>query len=247
MSQDNHITLRGYLTMEPKLYQKTAAATPITEIRVGSTPRRLNRETGEWYDAPASYYTVKCWRRLAINAASSLHKGDMVVVRGRFYMSHWMDSQQRPQSRLEIEADSLGHDLSYGWSHFLRGTRSQSDRATGVNTGEAARQDVGSANPDGESANADVGDDDYAADGDLDQLRDGDATPTPGDQFASETSAFTGDTFADGSVSQAASVLAITESDDVDDLVSSDQSVVALAAAARTDDGSLPEPEVVPF
>lgn len=172
MSQDNHITLRGYLCAEPTLYQKTAAATPITEIRVGSTPRRLNRETGEWYDAPASYYTVKCWRRLAINAASSLHKGDMVVVRGRFYMSSWIDSQQRHQSRLEIEADSLGHDLAYGWSHFLRGTRPQPERADGVNAGEMARQDIGSANPDAQSANpvgenADNADGEYSADGEL--------------------------------------------------------------------------------
>ena len=57
MSQDNQITLRGYLTAEPRLHQKTATATPVTEIRVGSTPRRLNRETGEWHDAPTSYYT----------------------------------------------------------------------------------------------------------------------------------------------------------------------------------------------
>ena len=72
----------------------------------------------------------------------------MVVVRGRFYMNSWVDSQQRPRSTLEIEADSLGHDLAYGWSHFLRGTRSQSESAAGVNAGEMARQDIGSANLD---------------------------------------------------------------------------------------------------
>ena len=80
MSQDNHITLRGYLTAEPTLHQKTAAATPVTEIRVGCTPRRLNRETGEWYDAPTSYYRVKCWRRLAINAALFPRGIDVVLV-----------------------------------------------------------------------------------------------------------------------------------------------------------------------
>ncbi|MDX6343480.1 MAG: single-strand DNA-binding protein [Trebonia sp.] len=166
MSQDNQITLRGYLTAEPRLHQKTATATPVTEIRVGSTPRRLNRETGEWRDATTSYFTVKCWRRLAINAASSLHKGDMVVVRGRFYTNNWVDSQQRPRSTLEIEADSVGHDLAYGWSHYLRGTRSQSERSAGVNAGEMSRQDIGSANLDAESANPDVGDDEYSAYGD---------------------------------------------------------------------------------
>jgi single-strand DNA-binding protein len=156
MSQDNHITLRGYLTAEPTLHQKTPTATPVTEIRVGCTPRRLNRETGEWYDAPTSYYRVKCWRRLAINAASSLHKGDVVVIHGRFYMSTWVDSQQRPRSTLEIEADSLGHDLTYGWSHFLRGTRSQPERAEGVNAGEVARQDVGPADQDAQSPDQDA-------------------------------------------------------------------------------------------
>ena len=174
MSQDNHITLRGYLTAEPTLHQKTAAATPVTEIRVGCTPRRLNRETGEWYDAPTSYYRVKCWRRLAINAASSLHKGDIVVIHGRFYMSTWVDSQQRPRSSLEIEADSLGHDLTYGWSHFLRGTRSQSERAAGVNAGEVARQDIGASGPD------DGDDDEYPADSDPGESLN--AGPVPGDQ-----------------------------------------------------------------
>ena len=254
MSQDNHITLRGYLTMEPKLYQKTPAATPITEIRVGSTPRRLNRETGEWHDAPASYYTVKCWRRLAINAASSLHKGDMVVVRGRFYMSHWVDSQQRPQSRLEIEADSLGHDLSYGWSHFLRGTRSQSDRATEVNTGEAARQDVGSASPDAESGDPGTVDDDYSVgystDDGLGQPGDGEVTIAPGapmDLVDPMDPRFTDDPFASGSVSEAASTLTITESDGDGDPVSGDVLAGALAAVDQTNGDGRLEAEVVPF
>jgi single-strand DNA-binding protein len=144
MSQDNQITLRGYLTSEPKFRQTAQSATPMTEIRLGSTPRRLNRETGEWQDQPTSYYTVKCWRRLAINASSSLHKGDMVVVRGRFQMRTWLDNQQRQRSVVEVEADSLGHDLSFGWSHFLRGSRPlPAGGPAAINAGELARQDLG--------------------------------------------------------------------------------------------------------
>lgn len=146
MSQDNQITLRGYLTAEPKFYQRSPQAAPVTEIRVGSTPRRLNRDTGEWQDLPTSYYRVKCWRRLAINVASSLKKGDMVIIRGRFYMNNWVDNQQRPRSTLEIEADSVGHDLAYGWSHFLRGTRASGNSAA-VNSGEMARRDTEATDP----------------------------------------------------------------------------------------------------
>jgi single-strand DNA-binding protein len=255
MSQENHIILRGYLTAEPTLHQKTPAATPVTEIRVGSTPRRLNRETGEWHDAPTSYYRVKCWRRLAINAASSLHKGDMVVVHGRFYMSNWVDSQQRPRSTLEIEADSLGHDLTYGWSHFLRGTRSQSERAAGVNAGEMARQDVGSANPDVETAGAFVGDDGYSGGGDGDGDRDpsepraGEAALAPGGEAAlapggeADLAGLTEDPPAGESATEVTPTVSITESEGFAGLESGD----TLAASGLTDSDRLPEPEAVPF
>jgi single-strand DNA-binding protein len=174
MSQDNQITLRGFVTAEPKFRQTTVTATPLAEIRMGSTPRRLDRETGEWRELPTAYYTIKCWRRLAINAASSLHKGDMVLVRGRLSVHHWVDNQQRPRETIEIEADSLGHDLAYGWSHFLRGAH-PSSRADG-GAGETARQDTGE--PDGDSG-ADDGDDGHSSDGDWDaSLR---AVADPGD------------------------------------------------------------------
>lgn len=164
MSQDNQITLRGFVTAEPKFRQTTVTATPVAEIRVGSTPRRLDRETGEWRELPTTYYTVKCWRRLAINAASSLHKGNMVMVRGRFSVHNWIDSEQRPRMTIEVEADSLGHDLAYGWSHFLRGSHPGS--RAGVNAGEMARQDIGAP---GADSGAGDGDEEYSSDGDWEE------------------------------------------------------------------------------
>jgi len=164
MSQENQITLRGFVTAEPKFKQTSLTATPLAEIRVGSTPRRLDRETGEWRELPTTYYTIKCWRRLAINAASSLHKGDMVLVRGRFSVHNWVDNEQRPRVTIEIEADSLGHDLTYGWSHFLRGSH-PSSRAS-VNAGEAARQATGESDGD---YGVNDGHEEYPSDGDWDE------------------------------------------------------------------------------
>ena len=86
MSQDNTITVRGYVTAEPKMWQRTPEQAPVATIRVGSTPRKLNRETGEWQDGETSYYSVKCWRKLAENVHGSLRKGDMVIVRGKVYL-----------------------------------------------------------------------------------------------------------------------------------------------------------------
>ncbi|HEY0936392.1 MAG TPA: single-stranded DNA-binding protein [Trebonia sp.] len=186
MSQDNQITLRGYLTAEPKFVQTPNMADPVTEIRVGSTPRRLNRATGEWEDTQTSYFTVKCWRRLAINAVGSLHKGDSVVVRGRFYTRQWVDNLQQTQTRLEIEADSLGHDLAYGWSHFLRGTRPQAGSQAGVNAGEAARQDLGPSGPGQGGYPADGGE--YPAPGGWDEPATGPAVTDGESGFAARDS-----------------------------------------------------------
>ena len=147
MSQENTITLRGFVTAEPKLWQPTPAHTPVTEIRVGSTPRRLNRTTGEWEDGDTSYYTVKCWRRLAVNVKSCLRKGDMVIIKGKFVTRSWVDDQQRTRTQMHVEADSVGHDLSFGWSHFNRGANPSWGSVRAQAEGEVARQDL-DANPD---------------------------------------------------------------------------------------------------
>lgn len=144
MSQDNQITLRGFVTAEPTFRQTTQTQTALTEIRVGSTPRWLNRDTGEWQDGQTCYFTVKCWRRLAMNAKASLHKGDTVIVRGKFYLTTWVDKEtQRPRSAVEIEADSIGHDLTYGHTIFSRGGQPHPGSAGAVNAGELARQGGG--------------------------------------------------------------------------------------------------------
>ena len=156
MSQDNQITVRGYVTAEPKFWQTTPTQTPIAEIRVGSTPRRLNRATGEWLDGDTSYYTVKCWRRLAVNVASCLRKGDMVIVRGKVVMRTWTDDQQRSRIQVQVEADSVGHDLSFGWSHFNRGVQAPRNTAQGLADGEMSRQD-GPNSPEGDGGPSDAG------------------------------------------------------------------------------------------
>jgi single-strand DNA-binding protein len=139
MSQDNQITVRGYVTAEPRLWQTAKAHSSVASVRVGSTPRRLNRETGEWEDGETSYYTIKCWRRLAENVHGSLRKGDMIIVRGKVYTRTWLDDQQHPRTEVEIEADSIGHDLSFGWSRFNRGVHVPPGAKRGVDEGEAIR------------------------------------------------------------------------------------------------------------
>ena len=115
---------------------------PLAEIRLGHTPRRLNRATGEWEDGETSYYTIKCWRRLAVNVKGCLRKGDMILVRGKVVMRTWVDDQQRNRVQMQVEADAVGHDLAFGWSHFNRGDQSPWNATRNKADGEATRPDV---------------------------------------------------------------------------------------------------------
>jgi single-strand DNA-binding protein len=142
MSQMNYIVLTGFVTAEPILGHTKSAGTPVTKIRVGSTPRRLDRVTGEWQDGETSYYNVRCWRKLAENVAGCLRKGDMILVRGKFHTRTWVDEQQHTRIELEIEADSVGHDMSFGWSHFNRGVHVPPSAARALANGEAVRQQM---------------------------------------------------------------------------------------------------------
>ena len=172
MSQDNTITVRGYVTAEPKMRQRTPEQVPVATIRVGSTPRKLNRETGEWQDGETSYYTVKCWRRLAENVHGSLRKGDMVIVHGKVSTRSWLDDQQRVRMEVEIEADSVGHDLAFGWSRFNRGVHTPPSVREGLANGEAIRQ--------GMAPDPDLPDEDQFAEG---QFAEGQSAE---DQFAED-------------------------------------------------------------
>ena len=139
MSQVGYVTLTGYVTAEPKMWHTARTQTPVASVRVGSTPRRLDRGTGEWQDGETSYYTVKCWRRLAENVHGSLRKGDMIIVRGKISTRSWVDDQQRTRTEMQVEADSVGHDLSFGWSRFNRGVQVPLGSRRGIDEGEAAR------------------------------------------------------------------------------------------------------------
>lgn len=115
------VTLAGYVASEPS-YRTIRGTTPITSMRVAWTERYVDRVTGEWRDGSTSFATVNCWRGLASNAASSLRKGQAVVVVGRLQVRQSDDKEGR-RIYVEIEADAIGHNLSRGITHFMRTNR----------------------------------------------------------------------------------------------------------------------------
>lgn len=140
------ISLTGYVATQPVVRTVKSGATNLS-MRVAWTPRRQDRVTGEWTDGNTSYVTVICWRRLATNGAVCLRKGDPVVVKGRLSIRTYEDRQGVQKVAVEVEASSVGHDLSRGVAQFQR-VRPQ----TGLTAAEFAGTNGNGANPQGEDS-----------------------------------------------------------------------------------------------
>ncbi len=114
----DNITLIGFVATEPKHFV-TAEGLAITSFRLASTQRRFDRVQGRWADGETNWYTVTTFRQLAINAVASVKKGDRLMVSGRLRIRGW-EAGERSGTNIDVEADAVGHDLSWGTAAFTR-------------------------------------------------------------------------------------------------------------------------------
>ena len=111
-------SVQGLVATTPR-HLVTQDGLPITSFRLASSKRRFDRSKNSWIDGDTNWFTVSCFRQLAINTASSVSKGDRVCVTGRLKVRDW-DNGERTGTSVEIEADVVGHDLTWGNSVFTR-------------------------------------------------------------------------------------------------------------------------------
>jgi single-strand DNA-binding protein len=121
---ETYVTLWGNIATDPKSLS-TAAGVRMTKFRLACTPSRRDAQTGEFTDGTTSWYSVVCWRDLAVNVAASLTKGDPVVVYGKQVVRDWEADDGRKGTEVSIDALSVGHDLRRGQARFNRIRRDQ--------------------------------------------------------------------------------------------------------------------------
>jgi single-strand DNA-binding protein len=153
------VVLAGYVAREPR-YRKTHNGYSYTSLRVGYTPRRMDRDSGEWSDGGTSFVTVFCWRGLAENVAMCVRKGDPVLVKGKLQVRPYTDKAGASRVAVEVEASSMGHDLTRGVAMFQRALRPAGEtaleRAASVAPpGEAGAGEAGAGEPGTDEAGAD--------------------------------------------------------------------------------------------
>lgn len=112
------ITVTGLIATTPR-HVVTAEGLPITSFRLASSQRRFDKTADKWVDASTNWYTISAFRQLAINTVPSLSKGDRIVVTGRLRVRDWQNDD-RTGTSVEIEAETIGHDLFWGTALFTR-------------------------------------------------------------------------------------------------------------------------------
>jgi single-strand DNA-binding protein len=111
-------TVSGLVATTPR-HLVTQDGLPITSFRLAASKRRFDRAKSAWIDGETNWFTITAFRSLAINCASSISKGDRIVATGKLKVRDW-DNGERSGTSVELEADSIGHDLSWGSSMFTR-------------------------------------------------------------------------------------------------------------------------------
>ena len=118
----DNITLTGLVATTPR-HLTTSEGLAITSFRLASSQRRFDRPSNRWVDGDTNWYTVSTFRVLAENAAASVSKGDRVIVSGKLRIRDW-ENTDRSGTTVEVEAETLGHDLSWGISTYTRNSSS---------------------------------------------------------------------------------------------------------------------------
>lgn len=115
---ETQVTMLGNAVEDPVL-RFGKSGQPFVTFRLASTVRRRDPATGLFVDAGTNFVTVLAFRQLARNVAESVRKGQPVVVSGRLRVNQW-SSGERTGTSVEIDAATVGHDLTRGVGRFTK-------------------------------------------------------------------------------------------------------------------------------
>ncbi|HEX6683992.1 MAG TPA: single-stranded DNA-binding protein [Candidatus Limnocylindrales bacterium] len=123
MAGETVITVVGNLTDDPEL-RFTPSGAAVAKFRVASTPRTLDRTSGEWKDGEPLFLSCTVWRQAAENVAESLQRGARVIVSGRLKQRSYETREGEKRTVIELEVDEIGPSLRYATAKVQKMSRS---------------------------------------------------------------------------------------------------------------------------
>lgn len=122
MAGETTITVVGNLTADPEL-RFTQSGAAVVSFTVASTPRKFDKQSGEWKDGEALFMRCSAWRQMAENIAESLTRGMRVMVTGRLIQRSFSTKDGEKRTVVELEVDEVGPSLRYGTAKFNKASR----------------------------------------------------------------------------------------------------------------------------
>jgi single-strand DNA-binding protein len=123
---ESFVTVVGNVVSDP-VSRPTKVGRPFASLRIASTTRRWDPEKRAFVDGSTNFLNVVAFNTLAANVMTSVKKGHPVVVYGRLRVNQWETEKGEPRTSAEIDAYTIGHDLTRGQVEFTRRQRTQLD------------------------------------------------------------------------------------------------------------------------
>jgi single-strand DNA-binding protein len=134
MAGETTITVVGNLTDDPEL-RFTPSGAAVAKFRIASTPRTLDRQSGEWKDGEPLFLACNIWREAAEHVAESLQRGARVIVQGRLRQRSYETREGEKRTVYELEVDEIGPSLRYATAKVQKTTRSGGGSGGGFGSG----------------------------------------------------------------------------------------------------------------
>ncbi len=98
----NQSILIGRVGQEPET-RYTASGLQVVNFSMATDRYQPNRDQAPVTD----WHRISCWRQLAENVSKYVHKGDLVMIRGRLQNNNYTDSNGTQRYGYQIIADDV--------------------------------------------------------------------------------------------------------------------------------------------
>ncbi len=138
MAGETVLTVVGNLVGAPEL-RFTQGGAAVANFTVASTPRKYDKNKGEFVEGDALFMRVSVWREQAENVAESLAKGMRVVVVGELKQRSYETTEGEKRTVWEMEGYEVAPSLRFATAKVTKATKREAAASSSDAWGGAAQ------------------------------------------------------------------------------------------------------------
>lgn len=133
------ITLIGNLTADPEL-RFTPSGKAVADFTVANTPRKFDKQRGEYVEGESMFLRCSAWKQLAENVAGTLAKGSRVIVQGKLKARSFEDKDGNRRTVFEVDVFEVGPSLRFATANVQRNQPQQAQQSQWTQPQQQAQQ-----------------------------------------------------------------------------------------------------------